>query len=460
VFTAPARNLPFPIDNVLAVEAETPEQEAFCVVPVFPEDSDEKITVLFRLSLNEFVALASAIDAGRDIAFGVDAVKIWWLWTVNLMCASFCEEMVACLETDTDVQNALATLLSTNQTLIDAIQQAAQQQLPIAGKPLTDLAAGSSILPANVFDGEECIEDALWGACLYLVQFANRTITDFFEQLEVATNQIERAQIVSDAIPAGGSQIAAVAGFADQIAEEFQEGYAGQYDSEYENGLACELFCLALEDCDLSIDDIINVMNARLGATAWSSFAAVMLYVSTGTFVGVQIVDGMMGIFFTALRFGQAFGDVLGLGTLTDNIGLGADVLASDNWETLCDCDTFDVLVYNDYTRLTLKQTLNVQNGIPFTITVEPASWGTNEFFAVWTANKETHYAVAVGTYTATIGEAAYAYFDDTGTLITGAAGIPATDLPNDTTTRGIFMNANEADSSTHAVQITLGAIS
>jgi len=68
-----------------------------------------------------------------------------------------------------------------------------------------------------------------------------------------------------------------------------------------------------------------------------------------GNFVGQQIVDAMYLLYFTALKFGQQFGDTIGLRPLPVLISLGADYLASDNWEVLCDCpiecESFDFTV-------------------------------------------------------------------------------------------------------------------
>lgn len=45
------------------------------------DDPAQRVNVVLNLSLDEFVAIASAIDAGRDIAYGEASEAIWWLWT-------------------------------------------------------------------------------------------------------------------------------------------------------------------------------------------------------------------------------------------------------------------------------------------------------------------------------------------------------------------------------------------
>jgi len=359
MFDAPRRPLVFPLKNPLAITAETPEGEPACQVPVFPEDSDEKITVLFRLSLNEFVALASAIDVGADIAYGADALKIWWLWSAAYMCASFCEEMVECLNNpESPFPAALAEALASNPLLAQAIADA----LPnsggaVPGRSLTPSQAASDILPPEVRDEEGlCVADALWGACLYLVQSGNRAITDFFEVLESASNTLEASAIISQNIPAAGSYAASAAEFADQLLENFQEGYAAAYTEDYENDLACALFCAASLNCELTPDMLNGIMVGRLpDATTFLTFQTVMVYMGTSLPVGVNIADAMFTIYFTALLFGQQFGEVVGFRPLTDLMSLGADQLASDNWELLCDCPDCATLDFttSEYSGLT-----------------------------------------------------------------------------------------------------------
>lgn len=342
MFTAPPRNLQFPLDRAAALDALTPAGEEVCGLPQFPEDSDERITVLFRLSLNEFVALASAVDAGSDVAFGADAVKIWWLWVANVMCASFCEEMAQCLTDQNEaLMAALADVLANNPQLIAAIGAAVTENgSGIPGEPLTANQASRDVLPENVKNEEgDCIYDALWGACLFLVQSGNRLITDFFERLESASNTLETSAIVAETVPAAGPYVSAAAQFADQLQENLSEGYAAAYTETYEENLACALFCLARDGCELTPDMLMDSLAERLGyIDGTENYGVLMARVGTGVFVGDGIADAMFYIYFAALRFGQQFLDQLGVRPMTDLMGLGADQLASDNWQTLCGC--------------------------------------------------------------------------------------------------------------------------
>jgi len=354
MFSGQPRNLPYPLTRTAQLETENPEGDEPCGLPVFPEDSDEKITVLFRLSLNEFVALATAVDVGSDIAYGTSGGNVWWLWVASVMCAAFCEEMATCFEDENEaLMTAVAAAIRNNPQLRLAISDAVTEEGGvIPGLPLSETAAAANRLPENVYDEEgDCINDNLWGGVLYLVQTANLAINDFFEIIESAGNTLETATIVAETIPAAGDYVAAAGAFADQLQENISEGYAAAYTEEYEEGLACEIFCIAKENCDLTIDQLIDILNQRLPDPGdFSDFGLVMARIGSGTYSGPEIADVAFYLYFTALRFGQQFGSTLGIRPLTDMMSLGADFLSSDNWELLCGCPDPDWTRVYDFT--------------------------------------------------------------------------------------------------------------
>jgi len=123
-----------------------------------------------------------------------------------------------------------------------------------------------------------------------------------------------------------------------------------------------------------------------------------------------------------------------------------------------CACPDGEVRIYNDFARTNLKLTIPYVLGVPFTVNIVVSEWGSDEWFAVWDDFLDYSYDVTVGTYTATIGETPYAYIDNASAVISGTFGNPATDLPNPGTARGIFMNANELDSTDKEIEVTLTA--
>jgi len=302
-------------------------EDAGCTSPVlFPDDPDEPLSVVFTCTLNEFTQILSSVIKGAQLSYPDTFVDVMNMFMRNWECdVTLCEEIAACIEENEETQNALNRFFSGSGGAIP-------------GLPITEEEAAADVTPENIHDGEECDLNAAWGAALYLTQSANRTITDFFESTETLTNTLERMTKVVGLIPAVGNTIENLAQFADELYDDLKEGYAGAYNETLEEEIACLVFCSIRDDCELSVDDIIAIFAARLGALEPTVFASVITFIGTGTFVGESIVDAMFFLYFTALKFGQAFGNVFGIRPLTQLMGLGADQLASDNWETLCDC--------------------------------------------------------------------------------------------------------------------------
>jgi len=100
------RKLSWVLRNPLVIESLTEDDEDDCVPSsfVWPDDSDEKVFIGFKLSLNEYNVLSSTIDIGSDIAFGEDALKVVWLWLRNMRCdVGICEEVANCININDDV---------------------------------------------------------------------------------------------------------------------------------------------------------------------------------------------------------------------------------------------------------------------------------------------------------------------------------------------------------------------
>jgi len=315
-----------------------------CSDPVyFPDDPDETLTVSFSCTLNEFTKILSSLIKGAQLSYPDSFVDVMNMFLRNWGCdVDICERMAECLTSENPALiNALADALRNNPTLLQALSDGnAENGGATPGQPISDQQAAQSFLPENVKDGDDCDLDALWGACLYLVQSANRAITDVYEQIEVATNTLEAMAIGAEVIPAAGNYVSAAAQFADQLLENISEGYAGAYTEEYEEQMACLLFCLAKnDDCNLDLESVLNAIGARLDFTeVLPDFGVLMTEVGAGTWSGDSIADVSFWIYFAALRFGQVYGGTIGIRPLTVLMSLGADQLASDNWEILCAC--------------------------------------------------------------------------------------------------------------------------
>jgi len=320
-------------------------READCEgLPVFFPDNETVVEIIFACTLPEFVMMLSALEKGAQLSYPYGWHNVWWNFVRQWECAvSICERVAECFSSQNEsVMEALALALATNPLLIGAIADAVTQSgSATPGRSLSPGEATASFLPGNVKTTEgECIENALWGACLYLVQSGDRAIKDFFELTENASNTLEMSTAVAGAIPAAGPYAEAAGELADQILENFAEGYAAAYTEEFEQGLACEIFNIARENCELTFEQLVDVMAARMpDPTTWTTFEQVMVTLGSGVLVGPLVADAMFALYFGAVRFGQQFAGTLGIRPLTDLMSLGADQLASDNWQLLCEDD-------------------------------------------------------------------------------------------------------------------------
>jgi len=452
MFPALPRHLPYPLDRASNLEVLTSNDREPCGVPVFPEDSDEEITVLFRLSLNQFMALATAVDVGSDIAYGDDGIQVWYLWAVAVMCAQFCEEVASCLTAENPaVVDALATLITNNQTIINAISNSITNAGgAIPGQPLSPQQMQSDTLPPNVKNEfGACELNALWGACLFLVQSGNRTITDFFEQVEAASNTLETTAIVAQTIPAAGPYASAAVEFADQLQETLAEGYAGAYTETYENNLACALFCIARAGCELTPEMLLQVMAERVGyIEGTENFGVIMEVIGVGVWAGAAIADTAFWMYFGALAFGQQFGGVLGVRPLTDLMSLGADQLNSNNWETLCDCPALLAQNIGIFSLCGTSQgNVDFEDGVSFDMPAYNLPEGGAESWAVILRLPPGNWNVVLNSFDGVItppadeNETAYAWHDTSGGFHNATWNAPANpdEFGSRDTTRAVF---------------------
>jgi len=345
---------------------DLPEPDCESSPVVFP-DEDTPVKVVFEASLADFTKMLSALEKGAQLSYPNEWHAVWWNFVRNWECqVTICDEVAECLTSENPaVVAALAQLIASNQTILDAINAAtAENGGGTPGKPISDEQAAKDTLPENTKNEDgTCKPDELWGGILYLVQSGNRAITDVFEIIESASNTLENMEIISRNIPAAGDYIASAAAFADQLQEVIAEGYSAAYTETFEENLACAIFCFAQNDCSLSVDDLVQIMNNRLSEPLdLGDFGEIMAGVATGTWVGDDIANVSFLLFFGALRYGQQFGGTVGIRPLDILMSLGADQLASDNWMSLCtDCPppegwshTFnDTLGWGDWTPIT-----------------------------------------------------------------------------------------------------------
>ena len=257
-----------------------------------------------------------------------------------------CDDVTDCIENNPGTQIAIENVT---------------QQQQNGQNPLSQNTVGSNLL-GGVYG---CALPNLWGAMRTLVEWLNGNNEQFLDELSTATTPAARGAALSDNIPginlgALGEALSAGITF---LSSALVNGYDAYYDQSYADELACELFCIAQDNCELSIEQLYLVLSARVGFTpAADAFYNGLLLVITGSWTGSQFADVMMFVQVAAFRWMGGFANYTGINPLSNALSLGFDD-PSDDYLTLCACP--DLWVY----------TLDSAT-LPVWVTFPDAGWG------------------------------------------------------------------------------------
>lgn len=333
------RPLPFYLRSGL------PQNEAISDTPVpqlnWPTtDDDLQVPIVIKLSLKEYATLASAVDVGRDIAYGHDSDKVWLLWLKVIESMSICDDVANCIETSETVQTALSGYLSENGYSGGSSNGS---EPPI---PLTPSRTQENLLPSDY----TCDNDHMFGMSRYVVQTLNSGTEQMLEILEVLTNPAELISVFVDNFEAtswagGGLE------FAAWIQDQLIEYYNASYSDTVEDTLACAIFCQIKDDCEMTLDDIIAAYEPLIFSTPpdTDDWLEILDWLISLTFnISVNTVATFHYFILQALRFGgNALSFSAGLRSFQLIAQLGKNE-TDDTWLTLCDdcatgwCNLFD----------------------------------------------------------------------------------------------------------------------
>ena len=317
------RSLEYPLYNEASQSGATPDGEEVAPFLWPASDPDERVLIALELSLNEYVALATSVDVGRDIAYNEDSFQIWWIWARAYRMLNFCAEVLECMQTNPGIQALLQSMIATG---------ANEKGIPLTPEQM-ELALQNN--------AGECDLDTLWGSCLFAVQMLNRLNEDFFEQIEALTDNQEMLAYIVGAIPILETlPIDEFIELADKVREFVRETYQAGYDVDYEYALACGLFCAArANNCVLDMNTITEYFFTKAEAVEGFEDAfqtaktIVSAMASWQEVLGEQIVDTMMAANVGFLSFlNSAFGMTFGEFQLKARSGI-----PDDDWQAFCD---------------------------------------------------------------------------------------------------------------------------
>jgi len=331
------------IETPLDQEIASVPDEGYAPFYFGPEAS----LLLFRFNADTFLKVLSALMNGAALTYPDEYLQVVWYFLENVeFPVEFCAQMIACFETDPDVQQAIAALIASNeyvqQALRDFIASDPDIRNTIAGignkgTPITN--------PTNPIIETDDLP-ALFGAVTYLVDTMNGANEDLYQALEASTNKRELGQILFEAIPVLETlPFDEASEYIDALAEDVAEGYAAQYTTTPITGmrdrLRCGLFCLArANDNMLSWDLIANYFWGEVGFTVADYVDTFVDYVNfflSGSWTGDEIVLISFGNIASVLSTSQIFSEMT-FPSLASIMALGQNDPDPD-WETLCeDC--------------------------------------------------------------------------------------------------------------------------
>lgn len=390
-YDSPKRPLSWELRDPLVL-SRTTEEDADCGASsfVWPEDSDQRVPIVFNLSLNEFVVLASTIDVGSDIAYGEDAIRVWWLWDRVLRCPmSLCDAIVQAIQTCPDVQEELIYFIG-NAIGNDPIVQEQLRTFVVGDQLITDYiqtrVQEEALSPAsrnmNLLREDVCTDPELYNQAVTIADELGNMSNSLFTAINVASDVGQAVSILLAAIPWTGVSLipSVVELLAAELLATFQAAYVGGSIAVDMQDLYCELWCEMRLDCSFSIDQMFQFYVGKLGQAIPDDPGEAMLsiigFIVGGTSGDIQAYYGMHVFMLACIRVTQ---DVLGydLGSFAQTVRNAGTV--ANNGYLACDpCTDPDCYDPDNFHAGTVTE----QDGLEYTVEGElglTIVWGQND---------------------------------------------------------------------------------
>jgi len=280
----------------------------------------------------------------------------------------FCEQVNECLESG-DLNGSIQNIINN---------------ISYGGDASTTTMTAPAAKVNLVYD---CDPDLMYGAMTQMVDLFHRLILDFLENAVALTNWAQKVEYSVSSIPLIGSlpfdeQI----GFIAIAVENIQENYAASYNEGLRNDYICDLFCLALDGCEISLFG----MAKYFGLAFWKDITEItwldlIEYLLEGIFSGTELVHFIHTILAFSLAAGAEF------------LGISGDLLTAmvksfyndpdSDWETLCDaCEVGSSVLF-----------FFPESHYGFTILPDfKGSWESGEGFTVYGSPDTSTYGVGI----------------------------------------------------------------
>jgi hypothetical protein len=313
---------------------------AFALSPSYYSDRDESKAWVIRLTGREFTKLLSSLMKGSGLTYPFESDSVNWTFLRSMegAMAEICAEIINCVNTDTDTQNALdsrtiSIVNNSQEALLEKILQIFNLQV-------------------NPPEGGDC-NDKLFACIKQTLQYMDQKNLDWLESVEAsATNNIaELANVISSITILDELSVDAVTEFITWVSDNLLDAYPSVSTVTLLDEVACDIFCLVKDTCVVTLLDIHNYFLARVVAelptldiTSFVEFSIDIVALVIGSPSRLVFDVMMLSCTTTALTIDALLGTILkGNGGASDlYTRMKAFSNDSDNdWTILCeDCGT------------------------------------------------------------------------------------------------------------------------
>jgi len=331
------RRLPKPYNHRTLIE----QDDDYAFIQGDPSNTTDCTWFVLSLTADERRKFSSALLAGLDQLYPDDFINLYekfWLQPSEFpnaiadnSCMDLCTLILDCINTDTDIQQAIANYSIGSNVPLDA-----PLDTGISG---TDVLEGAGIVTCN--------NDNLFGATTGLVDLMNEIAEDLIEVLSNNSSVIGRVGDAIEGIPILGELpvddiLQLVENFVDDLEQLYQANYTVAVRDQYR----CDLFCIAQGDCEITFEQIYDYFEGEFGSTVpTTSVEDFILWFATNSPANALIVPAWHLFIAGIMRFGGMVLDIDSGRLITMVSALYNDPDA--DWNVLCNCGTTADFVFD-----------------------------------------------------------------------------------------------------------------
>jgi len=322
------RRLPKPYNHRTLIE----QDDDYAFIQGDPSDTTDCTWFVLSLTADERRKFSSALLAGLDQLYPDEFINLYekfWLQPSEFpnaiadnSCMDLCTLILDCINTDADIQQAIANYSIGSNVPPDA--------------PLDTGISGTDVLEdANIVT---CNNDNLFGATTGLVDLMNDIIEDLIEVLSNNSSLIGRVGDAIEGIPLIGELplddiLQLVENFVDDLEQLYQANYTVAVRDQYR----CDLFCIAQGDCTITFEQIYDYFEGEFGSTVpTNDVTEFVAWFATNSPANALIVPAWHLFIAGIMRFGGMVLDIDSGRLITMVSALYND--PDGDWLTLCNC--------------------------------------------------------------------------------------------------------------------------